>query len=233
MLLDRLHRPVRGVRLVHRSPNQPDEPARVQIVPLRKLDRSEVERVMAQLADTPGYVVTAALSSREQEPFLAAGFTPRESLYLLKHDLENIARPKGPCIIRNARRSDLGRVLEIDRQGFDDFWVFDRDALIAARRATPKNRYVVATLDQQIVGYAVSGHAGMTSFLQRLGVATEARRQGVGSQLILDALLWAQKVSGLAMFVNTQEINTTALQVYERHGFGLDDERLTVLEWQR
>ena len=233
MLLDRLHRPVRGVRLVHRTPIQPDLAPRVQIVPLRKLDRSEVERVMEQLVDTPGDVVTTALSSAEQAPFLAAGFTPRESLYLLKHDLENLVRPTGPCAIRNGKRSDLDRVLEIDHQGFDDFWAFDRDALTAARRATPRHRYVVATLDQRVVGYAVSGHAGMTSFLQRLGVAADVRRQGIGSQLILDALLWAQRVSALAMFVNTQEINTTALQVYENHGFGLDDERLTVLEWRR
>jgi len=233
MLLDRLQRPVRGVRLVRREQDDVNAPFRIQIVPLRDLTSSDVDRIKDELVDTPGPIVTSALTNREQSPFLAAGFSPRESLYLLRHDLRDIAEPSGPTTIRNARRSDLDAVLTIDHQGFDDFWAFDREALHAARKATPTHRYVVATHNRQVVGYAVSGHAGSTSYLQRLSVATDFRGRGAGSQLILDALAWGVRSGANAMLVNTQEVNLRALEVYQSHGFVLDDERLTVLEWNR
>jgi len=233
MLLDRLPRPVRGVRLVRRDQNTPDAPFRTQVVPLRLLVRSEVERVLYQLDDDSGPVVTTALGTREQQPFLEAGFTPRESLYLLRHDLRNLPHVSSPTKIRSGRRGDLQRVLDIDHESFDDFWTFDRHGLTAARRATPSHRYVVAIHDRQIAGFAVSGHAGSTGYLQRLGVAKDFRKRGIGSQLIVDGLQWTIDQGASEMLVNTQEVNKAALRLYESHGFILDDERLTVLEWQR
>ncbi len=197
------------------------------------LRRDDVERLKSQLQESPGPVVTSALGSREQTPFLEAGFAPRESLYLLRHDLARIPTAGELTKIRNARRGDLDDVLRIDREGFDDFWVFDRNAIAHARKATPNHRYVVATIDRTIVGYAITGHAGRTGYLQRLGVAESARRQGIGGQLIADSLTWARRAGAQEVLVNTQEINDTARRVYERHGFVLDAERLTVLEWQR
>lgn len=238
MLLDRLNRPLRGVRLVHRPSATPDAAFRVQVVPLRPLTRDEVERVKEHLLDRSGPIVTTALSPAEQQPFLDCGFVPRESLYLLRHNLDKDTNYRteparqGNFKIRNARRSDLSTVLEIDRDGFDDFWVFDRQSLNAARRATPTHRYVVATDQRSVVGYAVTGHAGTTSFLQRLGVARSHRRRGVGGQLVVDALRWASSHGARTMLVNTQEINQGARSLYEAHGFVLDDQRLTVLKWE-
>ena len=233
MLLDRLHRPVRGVRIVRREHNDPDPSFRVQIVPLRMLGRSDVERLKTQFQDAPGPIVTSALGHREQAAFLEAGFSRRESLYLLRHDLTGVPPENGPAKIRNARRADLDTVLQIDREGFDNFWVFDREAIAHARKATPNHRYVVATIDRTIVGYAITGHANKAGYLQRLGVAAQSRRQGIGGQLITDSLHWAARAGAREVLVNTQEINETARNVYERHGFVLDDERLTVLEWER
>ena len=233
MLLDRLHRPVKGVRLVRREQPGPGASFRIQILPLRLLQVADIERIKESVADIDGPIVTAALANREQEPFLAAGFTPKESLYLLRHDLQTISAASGADKIRNARRSDLERVLEIDRQGFDDFWTFDKQALAAARRATPNHRYVVATRGQHVIGYAISGQAGSTGYLQRLGVAKDFQRQGVGGQLITDALQWTARAGATSTLVNTQEVNEAARRVYEQHGFVVDDQRLTVLEWLR
>lgn len=233
MLLDRLHRPVRGVRLVRREYDGPNASFRVQIVPLRQLQRSDVERIQQQLQDDEGPIVTSALAPKEQHAFLSAGFAPRESLYLLRHDLTELPTPVGPAEVRAARRSDLDAVLRIDREGFDDFWAFDKPALAHARRATPHHRYVVATAGREILGYAITGKAAKTGYLQRLCVAAHAQKKGIGAQLIADALLWSARAGARSVLVNTQEINDAARRIYERTGFVLDDQRLTVLEWER
>jgi len=234
MVLDRLQRPVRGVRIVRRDPDA-ESPFRVQIVPLRTLTVREVQRLKRQLDSAPEPIVTSALTTIDQQPFLDEGFAVRETLHLLRHDLsENATTPApGPAILRKGRRSDLSRVLEIDRLSFDTFWSLDRDGLTTARRATPIHRYLVAEIEGIVVGYIVSGRAGNTAFLQRLGVHPDHRGSAIGSQLIRDALAWAKQSLAASMLVNTQVSNTRAVEVYLSHGFELEPQKLQVLEWVR
>ena len=228
MLLERRARPSRGVKVVRRE----SAPFGTQIVPMRMLTEADVRSAMRRLDPAAGPVVTSALSPVEQEPFTSFGFVERESLHLLRHDFSS--RPpwtRNRLRIRSARRRDLDRVLDIDHASFDDFWRFDRAALLSARRATPVHRYVTARLDKEVVGYAITGVAGSTSYLQRLAVDPGARRLGVGSQLVHDAIEWAIGRGTLAMLVNTQKRNEGAVQLYRSLGFQLDDHQLKVLEW--
>jgi ribosomal protein S18 acetylase RimI-like enzyme len=81
--------------------------------------------------------------------------------------------------------------------------------------------------------YSIAGRAGRSSFLQRLAVAPEARGQGIGSYLVVDALRWATGEGAQRMLVNTQVSNDKALGLYEMLGFVLSNEQLKVLEWPR
>lgn len=233
MLLERLQRPVRGVRIVHKDAIGNGTAGCVQIVPMRQLTRQDVQRLLARFDVGSELVVTSALSQQERQAFLDVGFVEREALHLLRHNLSNIApMPGHPTLkLRSGRRSDLNQVLTIDRGSFDDFWALDRESLIAARKATPVHRYIVATIDNRVVGYCVSGQAGTSTFLQRLGVSTEHRRGGIGSILVIDALRWAAEQGGAHMLVNTQEGNERALALYESLNFNLVEEQLKVLEW--
>lgn len=237
MLLDRLQRSVRGVRFVRRGSDDPENsPFRIQIVPLRPLDVGAVERIKKQLSSEPGPIVTTALVEREQRPFLDAGFQPRERLHLLSQTLPADRTPSAArtgVAIRAGRRGDVDATLEIDRRSFDSFWVFDRDGLASARRATPIHRYAVAHIDNRVVGYCVTGKAGTTGFLQRLGVDPDYRRQGIAGQLIDDSRAWAVRQSAQRILVNTQEINEGALALYLDQGFTLEADKLAVLEWVR
>lgn len=230
MLLERLSRPVRGVRIITRG----DGPVGAQVIPQRRLDAAEVQRLVDHLAPrVDGPIVTTALTPVEQQGFLESGFVERESLHLLRHSLDRVPEHERSARLRAGRRGDLGTVLEIDRASFDEFWTLDREGLQSARRATPVHRYRVATIDRRVVGYAITGRAGRATFLQRLGVAPDVRGRGLGAHLVADAIEWAIAERGLSMLVNTQEINTNALRLYQRLGFRLGDERLTVLEWPR
>jgi GNAT superfamily N-acetyltransferase len=229
MLLERLQRPVRGVRIIIKN----ERPFGAQIVPFRRLSVSEVNRVLRRLGDVKGPIVTSAMTPIERDGFLEAGFVEREALHLLRHSLHSAPQATGSARLRAGRRGDLTAVLEIDRHSFDHFWRLDRESFNSARRATPTNRYRVATIDRRVVGYAITGRSGRSSFLQRLGVESAERGKGIGTQLVADSIDWARGERASSMLVNTQVTNETARRLYESLGFVLDREQLKVLEWPR
>lgn len=219
-----------GFRIVARRTS----PSNVQVVPLRPPTVESVSRLKRKLESRGTHVVTTALSPPEQSPFKAAGFTEREDLHLLTRNLRDTPEERTErrsVVLRRAKRADRAAVLAIDRAGFDPFWRFDDTLLRAARTATPKHRYVVATIGGDVAGYAITGLAGATCFVQRLGVDQSFRNRGIGSELVRDGLAWASRCGASRALVNTQVSNTTALSLYQTLGFVLEEEPLTVMEW--
>lgn len=145
--------------------------------------------------------------------------------------------------IRRGTSRDFHDILTLDAQSFDEFWQFDRDGLEDSITATPSSRLrVVRRLDladaeppessdqsNQIVGYALAGHAGRTGFLQRLAVHPAVRRQGIGTLLVDDTLAWARRRGAELLWVNTQKHNNNALRLYQKLGFTLWEHPLTVM----
>jgi ribosomal protein S18 acetylase RimI-like enzyme len=173
-------------------------------------------------------VLTAALSPVEQRVFLEHEFVVHEHLHLLRRSLASpVAAPSRPT--RRARRRDRPAVLEVDRLAFNPFWRFDAAGLDDARAATPSSRFRVVD-EGEIDGYAITGRAGLLSYLQRLAVRPDRQRMGIGSTLVLDALSWAHRRGATSMLVNTQEQNGSAVALYERLGFVLEPTGLDVLE---
>jgi ribosomal protein S18 acetylase RimI-like enzyme len=176
--------------------------------------------------------VTAALAASEANAFLAAGFTVRERLHLLAHELVVIDDPKSASphvTMRRARRGDRAPALDVDARSFDPFWRLDPAGLDEAVDATPSSRFRVVDGPDGVVGYAVSGRAGARGFLQRLAVDPAARGRGYGSALVLDGLRWMKRRGAARAMVNTQERNNDALRLYERLGFRLQPGGLAVL----
>jgi ribosomal protein S18 acetylase RimI-like enzyme len=176
--------------------------------------------------------VTAAVAASEAQAFLAVGFTVRERLHLLAHELTRLDDPNAAVAnttIRRARRSDRAPALEVDSRSFDPFWRLDPAGLDEAIEATPSSRFRVVDGPSGVIGYAVSGRAGSRGFLQRLAVDPGERRRGCGSALVLDGLRWMKRRGAARAMVNTQERNTEALRLYERLGFHLQPGGLAVL----
>ena len=186
-------------------------------------------------------VVTPALSSYEAEPFFQAGFTLHERLHLLARDLNHTdtAEPAGApypppppgLTVTTARPWHRRRMLDVDRRAFQGFWRFDAVSLGEALNATPHYWARLASLDGSTVGYAITGRAGDRGYLQRLAVVPEAQSKGVGSTLVNDAIAWLRHRRASLALVNTQEINTRAFELYQRHGFVRQSEGLIVLRW--
>jgi ribosomal-protein-alanine N-acetyltransferase len=228
MLLEQRLRSRRGVRIVER----PSGPFGVQLIPTRRVTGDEVRDAIARVPKTDRAIVTSALTPVESTPFVENGFVERERLHLLRHTLAPATTSSAPSTsIRKARRGDLSDVLEIDRQSFDDFWRLNAAGIAGARRATPRNRYAVATRDGEIVGYAIVGRADTVAFLQRLAIHPDERRAGTARQLVADGVSWARKHGCRYMLVNTQTSNVGAFEFYKAVGFRPETHHLTVYEW--
>lgn len=201
--------------------------------PGRPPSEPALREVLSELA-AQGYheVITSALAEGEQEPFRRADFDVHERLHLLRHDLraERGAPPRAAVRLRRARRTDRARVLRVDADAFTAFWRLDETGLVDALSATPSVRFRVAPgTRREVIGYAVWGRAGAVAYLQRLAVAPDVQRRGVGTTLVRDGLAWARRRGVDHVLVNTQEDNATALALYERVGFRRQDHGLAVL----
>ncbi|MCC6510588.1 MAG: GNAT family N-acetyltransferase [Pirellulaceae bacterium] len=57
--------------------------------------------------------------------------------------------------------------------------------LIERKRAIQPDPFLVALQDQQVVGSAIGGIDGISAWIYMVAVATHARRQGIGRQIVL------------------------------------------------
>lgn len=222
----------RGVRMRVRPWRGRSDTAELSAVPAGAMVPPGLVAMAVERARTRGYVavVTPALPAGEWRPYLDAGFTVREELHLLAHDLLDLPARRSadrPVRTRRVLRRDRDRVLAIDRAAFDPFWRLDADALEDAVRATPSTRF---RLDRQGRGYALTGRAGDRGYVQRLAVDPAAQGSGLGSALVVDSLWWLRRWRVREALVNTQTSNGRAVALYERLGFRQRSEGLAVLE---
>jgi ribosomal protein S18 acetylase RimI-like enzyme len=190
-----------------------------------------------ELLASRGYrsAVTTAMGLVEAQPFLLSGFTVRERLHLLAHDMRRLPAPRASAAeavtMRRARRNDRPTVLKVDHLVFQSFWQLDDEGLEEALTATPSVRFRVVTDRPRgtVAGYAVTGRAARSGFVQRLAVHPDLHGQGVGGALVLDGLGWLRRRGVDRAMVNTQETNTGALHLYEKLGFERQATGLVVL----
>jgi ribosomal protein S18 acetylase RimI-like enzyme len=155
------------------------------------------------------------------------GFVVRGRLHLLQLDLA--AAPRSSGRTRRALRAERDEIVAVDSAAFDDFWRFDDLALREATRATPHAHTRVATVGEDIAGYGLFGHSANTGYVQRLAVAPDRQRSGIGRALLGDGLRWLQNRGATRVLVNTQEHNDRALNLYLGAGFNRLPVGLSVL----
>lgn len=222
----------RGVRMRVRPWRGRADTAELSVVPAGAMVPPNLVALAVGRARDRGYdeVVTPALPRGEWRPFVDVGFTVREELHLLAHDLLDLPDRRGvggEHQLRRVLRRDRDRVLAVDGSAFDPFWRLDADALEDAVRATPSTRF---RMERSGRGYALTGRAGDRGYIQRLAVDPRAEGAGLGSALLVDGLVWLRRWRAREALVNTQTGNTRAIALYERLGFRRRAEGLAVLE---
>lgn len=186
-------------------------------------------------------VRTGALFPAAAAMFAERGFVVIDRLVLLERALLGIQlrrrdRLHGTAGLRRARRRDLATMAAIDQSAFQAGWRNDGASLDAIADATPSFRSRLADVrgsHSPTVGFAITGKAGTTGYLQRIAVRPEAQQLGIGRQLVDDAINWLVRRGTSRALVNTGVDNIAALRMYENASFERLDDELVVLEHRR
>jgi GNAT superfamily N-acetyltransferase len=219
----------------------PNDPAARLLVFLDHLNvptGTDLTTALAQAhADGASVVRTSALFPRAAEVVLAAGFNTIDTLALLRRpvdhhldrDLESLF---GPTLPRTTpmRPWHHQRAALVDQDAFGAVWGNDTRSLAEIRRATPVHRARLRRDGRTLLGFAISGAAGDSGYIQRLAVSNPARRRGTGRDLVVDALVWMRHRGLSTAYVNTGVHNTAALALYDVLGFVHMDDRLVIAE---
>jgi ribosomal protein S18 acetylase RimI-like enzyme len=175
--------------------------------------------------------ISQALRPGDYAPFLSAGGTLVQELLLLSlHDPapHRILHRSAGVVQRH--RPDH-RIAHLDYRAFGGFWHFDTLALADAMAATTTSRLRAVMVNNEPVGYLISGTNGPRGFIQRLAVDPVHQGRGYAGALLRDSLGWLGRRGASSVTINTQTDNHRARTLYERHGFVVQPERLGVIGW--
>jgi len=221
-----------------RWPHEPDVAHVVLLDHHMVPDRDAVESwIAAARAGGSRALRTGALFPPSTPAFLAAGFAVIDTLSLLELDLgaSAVASPPSPSMLsgirlRRLRPSNLAAAAIVDHDAFDAPWSNDAAALTDVMAATPHHRARFVQRDRQMVAFSISGRASNWGYVQRLAVEPSARRNGLATLLLVDAIDWMRRRHVTRVLVNTATDNAAALALYRSHGFVDQHDRLTILE---
>lgn len=177
---------------------------------------------------TDSRVLSPPLPRSAQHVWEEASFEHHADLALMRRGLERVGSPDHLVIVGD--ETDYDEALRIDAAAFEDFWQFDRHALVEAIAATPRSIFhVVRNEYGGLCGYSVSGVGSSVAYLQRVAVDPRAQGKGIGRSLVRTAALWARKEGARAIMLNTPAGNLPATCLYESEGFVTLPEPLAVL----
>lgn len=138
------------------------------------------------------------------------------------------AKPaRAPARVRTAHYNDLPALLNLDRLAFGHIWhkSLGNFSEALARAAS----FTVALIGDQMVAYEWCEIYKEHAHLTRLAVHPDYQGQGIGAQLLYQAVTDALAAGANLMTLNTQENNRRSRALYERFGFVDTRQRIPVL----
>jgi len=120
-------------------------------------------------------------------------------------------RPAGPA--------EADTVLRLNAAAFAPFWRYDPTKMLCWMLTA--DHAVLAEVDGQPVGFALTTSASNSEYAQLIRVATDpaARGRGIGLQMVTDALRHSRKIGAPGLALNTQASNVGSRRMYEELGF--------------
>ncbi|MGB8859875.1 MAG: GNAT family N-acetyltransferase [Ilumatobacteraceae bacterium] len=208
---------------------QPDTAQLVLYHQQRLPSLADLQRWTDRLSEL-GYtkVRTTALSTPAGLRAESAGFRSIQELVLLEHTAPRAAARHATLSTHRLLVSQHAEASSIDIAAFGDDWALEPTAVGDVCNATPRHRARGA--GAPLAAYAITGRDAKQGFLQRLAVAPQQQRNGLGRALVLDSLQWLARWRVARVLVNTPTDNQPALALYEQLGFRRLSERLRVYE---
>lgn len=165
-------------------------------------------------------------------PLQHVGFHVVDSLVTLERGtgIERAGEGQGPAQLRAPYAGEIDDLLALDTLAFDPPWRLTRSELIGFMMMG--GHFVVAEFHGQVAGYAFSDVHLEVGQLARLAVHPIMQHQGVGGQLLSDALAFCRRAGARTFTLNTQDSNAASRQLYVRHGLRVVGSRVPVMEYR-
>ncbi len=157
------------------------------------------------------------------------GFTVREQVIAFERPGQKPPPEpnQGPAYLRIAHRNDLLALLALDQQTFTGIWHKSLGNLNQALAQAAS--FSVALIDDQIVAYEWCEIYKEHAHLTRLAVHPNYQGQGIGGQLLHQAITDALTEGADIITLNTQATNQRSQGLYKRFGFVDTKQRMPVL----
>lgn len=122
-------------------------------------------------------------------------------------------------IIRPADVDDLDAVARLERECFPDPWPTE---VIRSELAASGRFHRIALIDRDPVGYLLTMRVVDEIHVNKIGVASEARRHGIAAELMAHCEVWARDNGIVLIRLEVRESNGRARSFYRSLGFGED-----------
>lgn len=113
--------------------------------------------------------------------------------------------------------NDMEALLAIEQVCFEDLWRYDATGFTDI--ATTHPYFVVAELNNKVVGYQFNALDSDLGYLVRIAVHPSVNGQGIGARLMAEAVRFFQQEHVSRIMLNTQDNNVHAHRLYEWFGF--------------
>lgn len=149
-----------------------------------------------------------------------------------KHTLHVPSQGNPNVVIYPAQVADLSVLAQLDSECFESHWTMNETAFGAAL-LEEKSFFIVARLDDTIVGYAyaTSHFSGRLIHLVRIAVSPRIQSRGVGVRLLAEVIAFARLNKAELVTLNTQSYNEQAQRLYRWFGFVPNGDFQTVLRY--
>ncbi len=129
--------------------------------------------------------------------------------------------------LRLAQREDIPAIAANDRAAFDVVWWHSASSLAHVLHSV--SHFIVAEIDDRVVGHAFSDVYSGHGHLIRLVVHPAYQKRGIGEQLLRESLLQQFAIGAYPMTLNTQIDNTTSQALYRRYGYQMNGRPVRVV----
>jgi ribosomal protein S18 acetylase RimI-like enzyme len=135
------------------------------------------------------------------------------------------------CDLRHAGTADAETILGLNAAAFGPFWRYDRRTVLGWLLAADHAVVAATAPSERAFGFALTTLKGGDGDAQlvRVAIHPDDQGQGIGRQLVVDAIQFAWEAGAPGLSLNTQASNTVSRHLYETLGFHLTGGALSVM----
>lgn len=119
-------------------------------------------------------------------------------------------------IIEDMTLSDFKEISNILTTDFDDFW---NDKILETELKNPFSRYIVAKIENEIVGFAGVIDTVDQLEITNIVVKKSLRGNGIGNKLLIELINLAKNSNKNEIILEVNNKNLVAIKLYQKNGF--------------